>query len=147
MNEEEFAKRWQELSEEVVMGMKEWRLQHPQATLREIEAALDERLGRLRARMLQDAALASAKADWEGGADGPLCPECGSRLEPRVKTERHLQTHGGQEIVLERRYGVCPACGAGIFPMRESASVHLALWFLGKGRRRAKSGWKNACTP
>jgi YgiT-type zinc finger domain-containing protein len=118
MNDEDFAKRWQELSEEVVTGMKEWRLQHPQATLREIEAALDERLGRLRARMLQDAALASAKADWEGRAESawPVCPECGTRLDPRVKDERHLQTHGGKEIVLERRYGVCPACGAGIFP-------------------------------
>jgi RNA polymerase-binding transcription factor DksA len=116
MSSEDFAKRWQELSEEVVTGMKEWRLQHPKATLREIEAALDERLGRMRARMLQDAALASAKADWEEGEDGPVCSECGAQLQARVKAERHLQTHGGQEIVLERRYGVCPACGAGIFP-------------------------------
>jgi YgiT-type zinc finger domain-containing protein len=117
MNDEEWAKNWQALSEEVITGMKEWRLQHPRATLREIEAALDERLGRLRARMLQDAALASAKADWEEGrGEGPVCPECGRQLDPRRKEERHLQTHGGREIVLERRYGVCPACGAGFFP-------------------------------
>ena len=115
MSNEDFAKRWLELSEDVVTGMKEWRLQHPKATLREIETALDERLGRLRARLLQDAALASAKADWTA-AEAPLCPECGSQLKGRVKAERHLQTHGGKEIVLARRYGVCPVCGTGIFP-------------------------------
>jgi hypothetical protein len=27
-----------------------------------------------------------------------------------------LQTHGGQELHLCRRYGTCPACGAGLFP-------------------------------
>ena len=32
--------------EEVMSGMKEWRLQHPKATLTEIEITLDERLGR-----------------------------------------------------------------------------------------------------
>lgn len=53
---QEFAQNWQKLSEEVLVGMKEWREQHPKATFTEIEEALDERLGRLRARMLQDSA-------------------------------------------------------------------------------------------
>jgi YgiT-type zinc finger domain-containing protein len=109
---------WRELSEEVLTGMKEWRLAHPQATFSEIEAALDERLGRLRARMLQDAALASTAAEWaeaEGEAR-PFCPECGTPLVSRGKEKRGLQTQGGQEVVLERSYGVCPACGAGLFP-------------------------------
>jgi len=52
----DFDAKWNELAEEVVTGMKEWRLQHPKATLREIERALDERLAKMRARMLQDAA-------------------------------------------------------------------------------------------
>lgn len=117
MSKEDFFKDWPTLSAEVVTGMTEWRLQHPKATLREIEAALDERLGRLRARMLQDAALASEKADWvEGEETSPTCSECGTPLKPRGKEERHLQTHGGQELVLKRRYGMCPACGAEIFP-------------------------------
>ena len=60
----DFDQTWRALSDEVLTGMKEWRLQHPRATLSEIEAALDERLARLRARMLEDAALASAAADW-----------------------------------------------------------------------------------
>ena len=37
---EEMEAHWQQLAEEVVLGMKEWRLQNPKATFREIEAAL-----------------------------------------------------------------------------------------------------------
>jgi len=112
--------QWEELSNEVLTGMKEWRLQHPKATLREIEAALDERLAHLRARMLQDMALASAAAEWVGtkAEERPVCPKCGGRLVSRGQRKRRLQTHGGKEIELERAYGVCPTCGAGFFPPR-----------------------------
>ncbi|MEZ4768890.1 MAG: hypothetical protein R2844_10755 [Caldilineales bacterium] len=41
----DFDAQWEQLAEEVMSGMKEWRLQHPRASLREIESALDERLG------------------------------------------------------------------------------------------------------
>ena len=114
----DFDQNWRALGEEVLTGMKEWRLQHPRATFREIEAAIDERLNRMRARMLTDAALASAAADWEEVAteEQPVCPKCGQPLEPRGQEERHLQVHGGQEVQLDRCYGVCPACGAGLFP-------------------------------
>ena len=115
----DFDKGWQGQSQEMLLGMKEWRLQHPHATLKEIEVALDERLRRLRARMLEDAALASAAADWKGEAAGeqPGCPECGEKLKARgVRAARHLQTHGGQEITLQREYGVCPKWGAEFFP-------------------------------
>lgn len=38
------------MSEELMMltGMMDWRQQHPKATLREIEEAIDERLAKLR---------------------------------------------------------------------------------------------------
>src|SRR5438105_15013687 len=44
--------RWRALSEEVLVGFREWRDRHPKATLVEIEAALDERWAAARARML-----------------------------------------------------------------------------------------------
>jgi len=119
----DFDRRWQALSQEVLTGMKEWRLQHPRATLKEIEVALDERLGRLRARMLEDAALASAAAQWEESAEEeqPVCPQCGQELKVRgVNGVRHLQTQGGQEIVLRREYGVCSAWGRVIPPWMRS---------------------------
>jgi len=120
MDRDNFDQCWWPLAQEVLTGMKEWRLQHPTATFSEIEAALDARLGRLRARMLEDAALASAVAAWspESGHPRPPCPACGAPLQSRGEATRDLQTHAGQEITLTRSYGTCPACGAGLFPPR-----------------------------
>jgi len=115
----DFDGGWVSLSQEVLIGIKEWRMQHPHATLKEIEVAIDERLAVLRARMIADAALASAAASWEGeaAAEQPRCPQCGAKLKPRgVQAERSLQTHGGQEVKLVREYGICPMCGAEFFP-------------------------------
>ena len=114
----DFDAKWHELAEEVMSGMKEWRLQHPKATFRQIEQALDERLARMRARMLEDAALASEAADIEAAAEDerPVCPECGVRLDARGKQKREMTTLHNQTVGLERSYAVCPACGAGFFP-------------------------------
>jgi hypothetical protein len=101
-------------------GIQEWRLQHPKATLRAIEAAVDERLAELRARMLQDVALASQAADVSqtGAPDRPVCPQCGTPVEPRGPRERQLTTHQGKILRLRRSYAVCPACQVGFFPPR-----------------------------
>ena len=114
---EKVAQGWRELSAEIVTGMAEWRQQHPKASLREIERALDERMGRLRAKMLEEAALLSDVRTWKGGEGKvPQCPDCGEALESRTQGKRELQTHGGETISLERQYGVCPKCGQGFFP-------------------------------
>jgi len=107
---------WHELSEEVMSGMIEWREQHPKATLTEIEDELDERLSKMRARMVEDMAMASEAANVVD--DKVKCPECGSRLESRGKKARTLKTHHNREITLRRGYGKCPKCGAGFFPPR-----------------------------
>lgn len=116
--QEELGAEWSTLAEEVLTGMKEWRLAHPEATFGETEQALDERLNRLRARMLADAAKASAAAAWEerGEEERPVCPACGEALQSRGQRPRRLQTQGGREVLIERTYGVCPACGVGVFP-------------------------------
>ncbi len=116
MSGETWERKWQELSRQVSQEMRDWRQEHPRATLREIEGALDERLAQMRARMLEDVALASAAQDWPAGAAGPRCPQCGQALAPRGEHERYLQTEGGAEVTLVRQYGVCPDCGAGLFP-------------------------------
>ena len=115
---EDFDAKWDELAEEVMSGMKEWRLQHPKATLRQIEQALDERLAKMRVRMLQDAALASAAADIKEAqeVERPVCPECGAKLKGRGRETRQLTTQHNQTLDLTRSYGVCPECGAGFFP-------------------------------
>lgn len=114
----EIDERWRELAEEAMSGMKEWRLAHPKAKLSEIEAALDEHLARVRARMLEDAAQVSAAADiaGSGGAERPRCPECGEGLADQGQDARVLATAGNQTITLRRSYGLCPSCGARLFP-------------------------------
>jgi tartrate dehydratase alpha subunit/fumarate hydratase class I-like protein len=120
MGSEPHDQNWETLSHEILTGMREWRLQHPKATLREIELALDAQLSRLRARMLQDVALQSVAADWKQAAtlDRPTCQTCGTPLILRGKRPRQLNTHGGQQITLNRSYGLCPTCKKGLFPPR-----------------------------
>jgi YgiT-type zinc finger domain-containing protein len=113
---EEKGKGWRGISEEIIVGMTEWRQQNPKATFRAIEEELDRRLAELRVRMLADIAVTSASADWESGGKGPICPNCGAELEANGKKSRKLQTRGGQEVELEREYGICSKCGQGIFP-------------------------------
>lgn len=116
---EDFDQRWQQLADEVMSGMKEWRLKHPRAKLSEIEEALDERLGKMRARMLEDAAQASPSAELNDQAGQRLkCPQCGTQLEARGARVRQLQTHQHQQVEFKRGYGQCPQCGAGFFPPR-----------------------------
>jgi len=118
MIQADFDQEWKALSNELLNGMKEWRLRHPQATLREMEAALDERMAQLRAKMLQDMALASRQADLGQlpREERPVCPHCGVPLGPRGNQQRRLQTKGPAEIVLDRSYATCPQCKTGFFP-------------------------------
>ena len=118
-NQEREAK-WQGMSDEMMIltGMMDWRQQHPKATLREIEEAIDERLAKLRAQMLEDAVHMSERAEWsqDPQEQRPRCEHCGMPLLARGKQTRFLQTNGGQDVKLERTYGTCPQCGQGVFP-------------------------------
>jgi NADH pyrophosphatase NudC (nudix superfamily) len=117
MGREELGAGWQEASAAIIHEIKAWREQHPKATLQEIEVVLDEQLGGLRRRMLEEAALASQAAEWEAtSSEVPVCPQCGTPLERRGKAKRRLTTAYDQTIELERRYGVCPVCRTGLFP-------------------------------
>lgn len=99
-------------------GMKGWRLQHPRATFREIEVALDERLARVRARILQDVALVSVagNASTSKPDERPRCPKCGHFLEGWGQETRSLTTNYNQTITLKRSYATCPECGTGLPP-------------------------------
>jgi ribosomal protein S27AE len=118
MDPARFEARWQELAAEVLSGFREWREQHPTATLSEIERALDERLDGLRARMLEDAALASRAADLRASQARPPCPECGAPMHADGRATRRLTTRGDRRLTLTRHHARCPACGAGLFPPR-----------------------------
>jgi ribosomal protein S27AE len=115
---DELEARWQPSSQQVIHAMKEWRRQHPKATFQEIETALDVQLARLRAQMVQDLALSSARADLPTmpEAERPTCPGCGVALDAQGHQTRTLVTEHDQTIALSRSYATCPQCGAGLFP-------------------------------
>jgi ribosomal protein S27AE len=115
---EGIERRWAGDAESVWSGLADWRAAHPKATLSEIEVALDERLDRLRARLLADLALASAVTDVTEAtvAERPRCQQCGVVLQARGQSDRRLLTQGGVDVWLERSYATCPRCGDGSFP-------------------------------
>jgi len=116
----EREQHWQHEAEEILVGFMEWRQQHPHATLSALEEALDERWAVARARILQDAALASTAANLRAvpAEERPRCPQCGELMEVRGPEERHLTTTYEQPISLRRQYAVCAACNEALFPPR-----------------------------
>ncbi len=114
----EFESRWSTLAQEVLSGIRDWRVQHPKATFAAIEEELDSRLARLRASLLEDLAMASAAASVGGSPsqDRPHCPTCGVRLQERGQHERTLTTQREHPVHLKRSYGYCPTCRVGFFP-------------------------------
>ena len=63
MRNKEIENSWEQEAEEVILGIKDWRLQDPKATFKEIEEAVDASLARARARpdVIGDVALASKR--------------------------------------------------------------------------------------
>jgi DNA-directed RNA polymerase subunit RPC12/RpoP len=116
MKGEGLEEGWSGLSDEIMKRVAEWREQHPRATFREIEEEIDQRLSGLRAKMLSDTANRSDKAEWAGEEAGQVCPDCGAKIIKKGRKKRILLTRDGREVVLDREYAVCPACGQGIFP-------------------------------
>ena len=75
---------WAELQEKVNQYMQQWRKEHPKATLKEIEIALDQQMGMLRARMLEKLATASPNAQ-PLSKEGAPCSNCETPLQNRGK--------------------------------------------------------------
>ena len=120
MESKDLKARWQVYSDDVMTEVVAWRGQHPQATFQEIESAIDDRLARLRAHMLEDAAVASDVADLRDTPEmhRPPCPVCGTRVKHQTRDRRTLLTQHGQTVTLERSYAVCPKCGETFLPPR-----------------------------
>ena len=98
--------------EDVQQEFHRWCEAHPQATLAEIEQALEEHLNRLRRRILENELAPRGK----GNAGAP-CPACAGQCEARGQRERTLILPGDEQLRLERAYVVCQGCGLGRFPL------------------------------
>jgi hypothetical protein len=102
MNASKLVKAGQGNGMELVTGLAEWRLEHPRATFEEIEKEVDRRLESFRVKLLEEAASMSEVREWQRGAGGPRCPECGELLVKRGRHRRVLETHGGKGVELAR---------------------------------------------
>ena len=107
---------WNEEAERQFAEIAAWRAAHPAASLDDIEEAIEARLSSLRARLLTDTVQTSAKTDLGDGEQRERCPTCGTRLQRRGHARREVQTAEGAVIPIERAYGTCPRCRAGVFP-------------------------------
>ena len=87
-----------------VLGMTQWRKEHPKATWAQIEAAVDERINQLRAQLIQDVVQMGEAEEWSAipQEERPRCATCGKPLGARGKRTRWLQTNGGEAIKLTR---------------------------------------------
>lgn len=105
----------------IVTGMQEWRQQHLHATLREIDPAMDERLARSPAGILEALVKRSPHADWsQAPAESrPRGERCGGLLVSRGKQSRWRQTRGGEQVRVECSNETCPHCGQGLLSLAE----------------------------
>jgi hypothetical protein len=101
-----------------MLGISQWRKEHPRATWAEIEAAIDEQLKQVRAQLIQDVVQMEESENWSELAEEerPRCATCGKPLWARGKQTRWVQTTGGEAVKLTRMYGTCPQCAVGFFP-------------------------------
>jgi NADH pyrophosphatase NudC (nudix superfamily) len=118
MNAEKMSQQWQQNSQQASQAIAHWRAAHPEATLAEIEVAVDEQMNQLRARMIEEVAQASPLEQADGEQQARKCPQCGERMQARGKHQRCLQTQGGQQVRLTRQYLSCAGCGYSFFPPR-----------------------------
>ena len=127
--QEAFDRRWNKLAQEVLSGMRDWRVQHPTATFTEIEEELDTRMARMRAGLLEDLAMASAAADVGGSQahERPRCPTCGALLLTSPLQDR---TTGGTTRPLVSLTATHISCGTGhrqIFQQARSHASHAGI--------------------
>src|SRR5258708_37817942 len=101
-----------------VLGMTQWRKEHPKATFREIEAAVDERVNQLRAQLIEEVAQMGEIEAWsqKPEAERPRGATCGTLLLRRGGQARWLPTSGGEAVKERRTYGTPPGGGEGFFP-------------------------------
>src|SRR6266566_4011749 len=95
MQPEDLQERWNAQGEDIFAAVAQWRAAHPHATLAEIEHAVDEQMNRLRARMIEQAAQASAAAESEASR-GRVGKHCGQGLKERGRGGRGGRTQGGR---------------------------------------------------
>jgi len=87
-----------------------WHATHPDATLYDMERAVEQQIDGLRAVLL------AAQTDGRYVAHRPACPHCGTTMVASSRRRKRVVLKGDETLDLHRTYVVCPACGEGLFP-------------------------------
>lgn len=101
-----------EVPDEVLEKLTQWRQANPKATLTEIEEAVEAELATIRKEWV----TALAQAGEESQAVAPTCAQCGQAMVKNGRRRRRLKGKEGQTMELERQQWRCLGCGATIFP-------------------------------
>jgi len=114
----EKSDKWQSLQEKINAAIEAWRREHPEATLTEIEEAVDTRLASMRREMVQDLAQEGRTANLRKlpKEERPKCPRCGQRVAANGKGKRKIRTVYDEVIELERHQAYCQSCELTFFP-------------------------------
>ena len=116
MNEQQ--DKWRSLQDKINAAIEEWRGEHPEATLTEIEEAVDSRMAGVRTQMVEDLAQEGRTANLKrlARAERPECPRCGQPAAANGRGRRKLKTYYGETIELERDQAYCTHCEVTFFP-------------------------------
>jgi len=101
-----------------VLGMTQWRKEHPKATWAEIEAAVDEQISQLRAQLLQDMVQMGEPEQWSELPDEerPKCASCGKPLVARGKQTRLPANDGRRSGQADTDVWHLPCVRSRLFP-------------------------------
>lgn len=115
-----------------------WRQAHPRATFDEIETEVQRHLAQVHAQVVADLIQPGAEAQAVAEEARPRCPQCRVPMQASGHRPRRVTTRQGSAITVRRAYYVCPACGAGVFPLDE------ALGLSGRTYSPNVPGWLSA---
>ena len=99
-------------SEGLAEKMRQWRKEHPKATLTEIEEAVDKEWAQLRQEIVKELAQ-GASTEEEALLK---CPQCSELMVKNGKKKRKLTMKGGKQVTIERQQMRCLGCGMTLFP-------------------------------
>lgn len=99
-------------SEDLADKVRQWRHDHPKATLTEIEDTIDQAWAQLRQKIVAELIEETAPQ-----AETVIhYPECKATMVKNGKKKRKLVIKGGEEVSIERQQMRCLACGTTLFP-------------------------------
>ena len=98
--------------QEIFDKMSQWQQANPQATLTDIEEAVEVELAKLRKQLVEEMVQAKGAVVQEV----PVCPDCGEKMVKNGKRKRKLKGKEGETVAFKRQQWRCLTCGQTLFP-------------------------------